>query len=73
MDRSPVETREALVIGNPGPYDFSMPVVLPPRELIGGGQTGTFLERSCVFGDSREVERSRTSRNGGPAYVKLRP
>jgi len=28
MDRSPVEAREALVIGSPGPYDFSMPVAL---------------------------------------------
>jgi ubiquinone/menaquinone biosynthesis C-methylase UbiE len=28
MARSPVEAREALVIGSPGPYDFSMPVAL---------------------------------------------
>jgi ubiquinone/menaquinone biosynthesis C-methylase UbiE len=28
MDRSPVEVREALAIGRPGPYDFSMPVAL---------------------------------------------
>jgi ubiquinone/menaquinone biosynthesis C-methylase UbiE len=26
MDRSPAEVREALAIGRPGPYDFSMPV-----------------------------------------------
>ena len=26
MDRSPAEAREALAIGRPGPYDFSMPV-----------------------------------------------
>ncbi len=28
MDRSPAEAREALAIGRPGPYDFSMPVAL---------------------------------------------
>jgi ubiquinone/menaquinone biosynthesis C-methylase UbiE len=28
MDRAPAEAREALVIGRPGPYDFSMPVAL---------------------------------------------
>ncbi len=28
MDRSPAEAREALAIGRPGSYDFSMPVAL---------------------------------------------
>jgi hypothetical protein len=28
MDWSPAEVREALAIGRPGPYDFSMPVAL---------------------------------------------
>jgi ubiquinone/menaquinone biosynthesis C-methylase UbiE len=28
LDRAPAEVREALVIGSPGPYDFSMPVAL---------------------------------------------
>jgi len=28
LDRSPAEAREALAIGSPGPYDFSMPVAL---------------------------------------------
>jgi hypothetical protein len=28
LDRAPAELREALVIGSPGPHDFSIPVAL---------------------------------------------